>query len=300
MFEVDRLSGVLVALASPLQQDGTVDEPGVRRLVEHVLAGGVHGLLALGSTGETASLDEASRRRILSGVVKAAGGRVPVLCGVAQSQLASARAELEAAASLGADAALVAPPFYYPMDQAAVLAFYRELAASARLPLMLYNIPQYTKVVAEPATVAALAREGTIKGIKDSSRDFEYFEGVCVATRDIPTFRAFTGSDTMLLASLAMGGAGTICGAANVAPDWVVRIYDEYRRGDLTVARRSQDALYELVIAVRTGSFPLAIKAALHMLGICEPWSAPPVQKLDSKLVVRLREQLAGWGLLRD
>ncbi len=298
MFKVEQLSGVLVALASPLQQDGTVDEPAVGRLVEHVLAGGVRGVLALGSTGETASLDEASRRRILSAVVKAAAGRVPVICGVAQSHLSSARAELEAAASLGADAALVAPPFYYPMDQPAVLAFYRELAGSAPLPLMLYNIPQFTKVVAEPATVAALAREGTIKGIKDSSRDFEYFEGVCVATRDIPSFRIFTGSDTMLLASLALGGAGTICGAANVAPDWVVRIYDEYGRGDLEAARRSQDALYELVIAVRTGSFPLAIKAALHMLGICEPWSAPPVQKLDSRQEATLREQLAGWGLL--
>jgi dihydrodipicolinate synthase/N-acetylneuraminate lyase len=298
MFSVEGLSGVLVALASPLRQDGTVDEPAVKRLVDHVLAGGVHGLLALGSTGETASLDEPSRRAILGAVVQAAGRRVPVICGVAQSHLAAARAEVETAANFGADAALVAPPFYYPMDQAKVLAFYRELADGAPLPLMLYNIPQFTKVVAEPATVATLAREGAIKGIKDSSRDFEYFEGVCIAAGDIPGFRIFTGSDTMLLPSLAMGGAGTICGAANVVPGWVVRIYDEYCRGDLAAARKSQEALYEIVIAVRAGVFPLAIKAALHMLGICEPWSAPPVQKLDSKQEAKLREQLAGWGLL--
>jgi len=277
-----------------------VDEPAVKRLVDHVLAGGVHGVLALGSTGETASLDEASRRAILGGVVEAAHGRVPVICGVARTDLAATRAELKAAASLGADAALVAPPFYYPMDQASVLAFYRELADSSPLPLLLYNIPQYTKVTAEPATVATLGREGAIKGIKDSSRDFEYFEGVCIAARDVPGFRIFTGSDTMLLPSLAMGGAGTICGAANVVPAWVVRVYDEYRRGDLGAARKSQEALYQLVMSVRTGSFPLAIKSALHMLGISEPWSAPPVQKLDPKLEARLREQLAGWGLLRD
>src|SRR5690348_10475804 len=102
MFDLDHLSGVLVALASPLQQDGSVDEPGVERLVEHVLAGGVHGLLALGSTGETASLDESSRRRLLNAVVKAANGRVPVVCGVAQSHLSATRAEVEAAAQLGA------------------------------------------------------------------------------------------------------------------------------------------------------------------------------------------------------
>jgi 4-hydroxy-tetrahydrodipicolinate synthase len=269
-------------------------------LVEHVIGGGVHGLLALGSTGETASLDEQARRTMLDTVVKAARGRVPVICGVAQSHLAAARGELEAAHELGAGAALVAPPFYYPTDQAGVLAFYRELAAGAELPLMLYNIPQFTKIVAEPATVATLAREGTISGIKDSSRDFEYFEGVCIATRDLPAFRMFTGSDTMLLASLAMGGAGTICGAGNIAPAMVVRIFEDYVRGDIAAARAAQDRLYEVVAAVRAGVFPLAIKAALHMIGICEPWSAPPVRKLDDRLEPPLRRQLETAGLVRD
>jgi 4-hydroxy-tetrahydrodipicolinate synthase len=296
--KLDQLTGVLVALVTPLTREGVVDDAGVVRLVEHVLAGGVHGLLALGSTGETASLHEPSRRALLEAVVRAAGGRVPVLCGVAQSHLAAAGAEVEAAARLGADAALVAPPFYYPTDQAGVLAFYRELASAAKLPVMLYNIPQFTKVVAEPATVAALAREGTIHGIKDSSRDFEYFEGVCVATRDLPAFRIFTGSDTMLLASMAMGGAGTICGAGNVAPALVVKIFDAYRRGDVAAARDAQDRLYELVQAVRAGVFPLAIKEALHMLGVCEPWSAPPVRKLDDGLARSLREALVKQELL--
>jgi len=296
--KLELLSGVLIALASPLKRDGGVDEPGLARLVEHVLAGGAHGLLPLGSTGETASLDEKARRTVLAAVVRAANGRVPVICGVAQSHLDAARVEVEAAGRLGADAALVAPPFYYPTDQVGVLDFYRQLADGAPLPLMLYNIPQFTKVVAEPATVASLAREGAIQGIKDSSRDFEYFEGICIATRDIAGFRIFTGSDTMLLASLAMGGAGTICGAGNVVPDWVVRIYDEFQRGDLDAARNAQDRLYALVSAVREGVFPLAIKAALHMLGICEPWSAPPVRRLDDRLEARLRERLAGLGLL--
>ncbi len=300
MVEIQQLAGVLVALVSPLTSDGAVDEPAVGRLVEHVLAGGVHGLLPLGSTGETASLDEAARRTMLRATVKAAGGRVPVICGVAQSHLAAARAEIEAAAGLGADAALVAPPFYYPMDQAGVVNFYRKLAERSPLPILLYNIPQFTKVVAEPSTVALLAREGVIRGIKDSSRDFEYFEGVCLATRDLPAFRIFTGSDTMLLASLVMGGAGTICGAGNVAPGWVVRIYEAYVRGDLEAARRHQDDLYQLVNAVRAGVFPTAIKAALHLQGICDPWPAPPVEPLDAALEARLRDRLAAWGLLPD
>ena len=298
MLKLTDLRGVLPALATPLTRDGAIDEPAMKRLVEHVLAGGVHGLLALGSTGEVASLDEAARRKVLAAVVKAAAGRGPVICGVAQSQLAAARADVKAALELGAMAVLVAPPYYYPIDQATVLAFYRQLAEDSPLPVLIYNIPQNTKVVIEPATVATLAHEGAVAGIKDSSRDFEYFENVCIRTRDLPDFRIFTGSDTMLLASLAMGGAGTICGGANVAPGWVVRIFDEFEQGDLQSARTHQDELIELVVAIRAGVFPSAIKAALHLQGICDQWLVPPVAPLDEASVGRLRERLQGWGLL--
>ena len=298
MFDLTTLRGVLPALVTPLTEDGAVDEPAVGRLIEHVLAGGVNGLLPLGSTGETASLDEHARRTMLAAVVRAARGRVPVICGVAQSHLAAARTEVQAAAELGADAALVAPPFYYLIDQSTVLAFYRSLAADSPIPLLLYNIPQFTKVVAEPATVAALAGEGTIMGIKDSSRDFEYFELVCGATRDLPGFRIFTGTDTMLLASLAMGGAGTICGAANVAPGWVVRIYDDFQRGDWGAAREHQDELVDLVMRLRGGVFPAAIKAALELQGVTSAWPARPIAPLDARAKAALGERLAGWGLL--
>jgi 4-hydroxy-tetrahydrodipicolinate synthase len=300
VLKVNELRGVLPALVTPLHRDGTVDEPAIQRLVEHVLVGGVHGLLALGSTGEVASLDQAARRTVLGAVVKAAAGRVPVICGVAQSRLADATADVAAAAELGAAAVLVAPPYYYPIDQPTVLNFYRKVAEDSPLPIFIYNIPQNTKVVIEPATVATLAREGSVVGIKDSGRDFEYFENVCVATRSLPDFRIFTGSDTMLLASLAMGGAGTICGAGNIAPGWVVRIFDDFERGDLKAARTHQDSLVELVMAVRAGVFPSAIKAALHLQGLCDPWLVPPVAPLDESATARLRERLKTWGLLTE
>jgi dihydrodipicolinate synthase/N-acetylneuraminate lyase len=289
---------VMPALATPLHEDGTADEVGIRRLVEHVLAGGVHGLLPLGSTGESASLDDATRHAVLEYVVKAAAGRVPVLCGVAQPNLAAARAEVKVAAELGAVAALVVPPFYYLTDQATVLAFYRRLASESAIPLLIYNIPQLTKVVTDPATVATLAVEGTVVGIKDSSRDFEYFENMRIATRDIPGFLAYTGSDTMLLASLVMGGTGTICGAANVAPAWVVRVYEDFERGDWEAARPHQEALIELVAALRGGVFPSSIKGALHLQGVCEPWPAPPTAPLDESSMLKLRDKLMAWGLL--
>jgi 2-dehydro-3-deoxy-D-pentonate aldolase len=299
MFKVDELKGVLPALISPLRSNGKVDEDGVGRLVEHVLQGGVHGLLALGSTGETASLDEPARRAVLSSVVDAAAGRVPVMCGVAQSHLSAARIEIEAAARLGAASALVAPPFYYLIDQPTLIAFYRQVSRDSPIPILLYNIPQFTKIVAQPSSVATLAREGVIAGIKDSSRDFEYFEDVALATREMPAFRLFTGSDTMLLPSLVMGGAGTICGAGNVAPRWIVSIYEDYVRGDLATARNGQDRLYELVALLRAaGVFPASIKSACHLQGICEPWCAAPTQALDDQLEAKLRDRLDAWALL--
>ena len=298
MHRIDQLQGVLPALITPLKRDGTADEPAIHRLVDHVMKGGVSGLVPLGSTGENASLDETTRRTMLTAVVDAAAGRVPVICGVAQTHIAASRAEVQAAARLGAAAVLVAPPFYYLTDQRTVLAFYRQLAADSPLPIFLYHIPQLTKVMTEPATVATLAREGTIAGIKDSSRDFEYFENICLQTRDLPDFRIFTGSDTMLLPSMVMGGAGTICGAANVAPAWVVRIYDDFKRGDWSAACKDQDALFELVMAVRGGVFPAAIKSALHLMGVCDPWPAPPVEALDEASEGRLRQLLEKWGLL--
>src|SRR2546423_8269415 len=113
MFAIDRLAGVLVALASPLKRDGSVDVPAFARLVEHVIAGGVHGLLPLGSTGEGAALDEPARRTVLKGVVEAAAGRLSVICGVAQPDLPCARAQVDASWPLGAEASLVVPTFHY-------------------------------------------------------------------------------------------------------------------------------------------------------------------------------------------
>jgi 4-hydroxy-tetrahydrodipicolinate synthase len=96
-----------------------------------------------------------------------------------------------------------------------------------------------------------------------------------------------------------MGGAGTICGAANVAPGWVVRIFEEFKRADLAAARADQDALFQLVMALRGGVFPAAIKAACHLQGICEPWCAEPIEPLDGESEAKLRGRLEDWGLIR-
>jgi len=294
------LHGIVPALATPLRPDGTLDERGCRRLIEHVLAGGVHGVLVLGSTGEMAALDHPVRRRLLEVTAEALSSRVPLLVGVAEMTLTTALHEIHAAAAAGAQAALVVPPYYSPIDQPTVLAFYRELATSSPLPILIYNIPGFTKVVVSPEVVSQLAEEGVVAGIKDSSRDFEYIEQVLDMTGDRPGFVTFTGSDTMLLGSLAMGATGAITLSANVAPDWGVRLYDLVRAGRWEDAREQQRRILRLVIALRTGVFPTGIKAALALVGICGDTPAWPATPLGEPERVRLRVALQGLGLLPE
>src|SRR4051794_20213848 len=188
---VAQLGGVMPALVSPLDREGNVDTHGTRSLIRHVVDGGVSGVVALGSTGESATLTERNRRALVETVADELAGRVPMIVGVAQVDLDSVIAELRAAAAAGAAAALVAPPYYAPPDQAALLAFYRRIAAESVLPILVYNIPIFTKVSVEPATVLTLAREGTVGGMKDSSGDFAYHSRVLALLREVPDFRVF-------------------------------------------------------------------------------------------------------------
>ncbi len=291
-------AGVHVALATPLTPDFEIDVEGVRRLVDHVVAGGIYGLNVMGSTGEVASLSEPKRRRLVDAVMEANRGRVPVITAVAQNSLDSAVKEIEALAGQGVGGVLVTPPSYYPITPPAVESYYRALAGRSPLPLLIYNIPQFTKVAIPPTTVVALARDGVVAGIKDSSRDFEYFSQVVYGTRGIDGFRVFTGSDTMLLASLTLGAAGTIAGGPNLAPKLAVDLYQAYRASDTQLAHQLQGKVLELVLATRRGVFPAGIKAGLEILGICSGATAPPIPRYTAEEQEQLGMAMKKLGLL--
>jgi len=295
---VRQLAGVLPALVTPLHQSGAFDEAGSRAVVRHCLAAGVNGLLALGSTGEMASLPPAIRRQQLETVIDQAGGRVPVLMGVAEVSLARATEEIQFAQRAGAMAALVTPPYYTPIDQETVGNFYRALHAKCPdMPLLVYNIPGFTKVSVDPRLMARLAEEGIVAGTKDSSRDYDHLCDVLLATRHIDGFPVFTGSDQQLLGSLAMGVAGTIASSVNVAPHWARRIVDAFQRGDWAAARDFQDAQMRLNSTLRVGVFPSGVKAALEALGVCQRWLAPPTPSYSDEDLARLGSRLSELGL---
>ncbi|MGH2468851.1 MAG: dihydrodipicolinate synthase family protein [Chloroflexota bacterium] len=297
MFGIQHIGGVLPALATPLLLDGQLDVAGMRRLVRFVLDAGVHGLVPLGSTGEGALLEERARRTAVEVVAAEAAGRVPLVMGIEQPTPDCARVELRAAASAGASAVLLAPPAYIPLDQPALLRFYRDMAAATSLPILVYNIPQFTKVSMHPSTMAALVEEGAVAGIKDSSGDFNYHSRLLAAMRNQAGVRVFTGAETMLLASLLMGSVGTICGCANVVPALCVQLFNAYHGADLETARSSQFTLLELANALLTGTLPAGFKAALRLMGLCGATLAAPVAALTAEQEQAVERALTRAGV---
>lgn len=269
------LEGISPPLVTPLLADGELDEAGLRRLVDYVVAGGVHGIVVLGSSGEAALLLPEVRRRVVEVAIEQANGRVPVVVGTGEPGTALAVESTRFAKQAGAAGAIVVPPFYYPHDQEAVKRHYRTLRERVDLPLLAYHIPGMTKVPIEAETLLELAGDGTLVGMKDSAGSFAYYQRVVDGTRGNAKFAALQGSDQFLFAGLHYGGDGAISVISQVAPKVMVALYDAARAGDWERARALHGQWQRVSTAMGPGWIP-AVKGAFSALGICGPHVAAP------------------------
>jgi 4-hydroxy-tetrahydrodipicolinate synthase len=242
MLDPTALRGIVPPICTPLGAEGAVDEAAVRSLVAFQLGAGVHGIFALGSTGELASLTGAQRRALLGATVAAVAGRVPVLAGIFDTSTRRCIENGLLAREAGADALVLAPPYYFRTSQRELLEHYRAVRAAVELPLIAYDVPSAVNVKLEPATVVTLAEEGTIAGLKDSSGDFHGFREVLMRTRHLP-FRAFTGSELIVDSCMHMGAHGSVPGLANVFPAEYVALYDHCVAGEWAAAAALQERL---------------------------------------------------------
>jgi 4-hydroxy-tetrahydrodipicolinate synthase len=287
-------AGVMVALVTPVDEDGSVDSAAVERLVGRVVAGGVGGISPVGSTGEGPKLTSAERVSLTARVRTLVPADLPVVPGVPAVNLADALSELDALAGVGANAALVSPPSYYPLPDEAVFRLYEALADRSPLPLLLYNIPAFTKVRIAPQVAAALAAHPNVVGMKDSSRDMEYQQQIIQAcTGAEGGFSVLTGTDTLLVASLVIGASGAIVASANLAPELSVGIYQAFTSSDTETARRLQEQLGRVVAACRRAAFPAGWKAALELAGVCSAHPVPPGAVLSGSQRAELAAGLA-------
>jgi 4-hydroxy-tetrahydrodipicolinate synthase len=257
-----QLRGVLTALATPFAADGSVDEARLRALVDRSIDGGVHGVVACGSTGEFSALSGDERRLVVETVVDQAARRVPVIAQTGATSTAEAIRLSRHAQSAGVDVVMPVAPYYEALSVEETLTYLRAVAGSVDIPVMLYNLPMATGVDLHPDTVGALAREvENIRYIKNTTMDMAQSAQLIHNHGDV--ISTFVGWDSLLLSALAEGATGVMGGTANVVPAELVAVYDAVSAGDLEKARRAWAQIYPLIDAMISQPFIAAVKAGL-------------------------------------
>ncbi|HXA40495.1 MAG TPA: 4-hydroxy-tetrahydrodipicolinate synthase [Phenylobacterium sp.] len=266
--------GVLPALVTPFR-DGEVDEDAFVRLVERQIAGGVHGLVPVGTTGESATLSHDEHRRVVELCVKTAAGRVPVVAGAGSNCTREAIELVRHAKTIGADAALVVTPYYNRPSQEGLYAHFAAIDDAVQLPVLVYNVPSRTAVDISNDTLARLAKLPNIVGIKDATGDLPRASQQRLMCGE--GWVMLSGNDDTALGYMAHGGHGCISVTANVAPEQVSAFYNDALAGRWQGALYGQDRLIRLHKALFSDASPSPTKFALAHLGLCAEDARLPI-----------------------
>lgn len=261
-----RLSGIITALITPFDGD-RVDVDALVALVKSQLAAGIHGLVACGTTGEPATLTRQERDLVISTVVDAAAGRVPVLAGTGTNCTRTSIEETRRAKELGVDGALVVTPYYNRPQQEGMIEHFRRVVADGGLPVVLYNVPPRTGVNLLPKTVACLSMVPGIVGVKEASGGVGPVREIVAATSG--DFVVLSGDDGLALPSFALGARGVVSVTSNVAARPMVEMWEAFKAGRLAEAADADRSLSPLYAALFLESSPAPVKAAAALLGMC-------------------------------
>jgi len=271
--------GIIPPLVTPFSDDGSLSEPMLRKIINYVLDAGVHGVFIAGSTGESYALDTKERIRAFEVAIEEVNRRVPVYAGTAHITTAETVRLTAAAESVGADAVSIVTPFFITPNDQELYQHYKTVAESTRLPILLYNNPGRTDVHISIETIKVLSKIENIVGMKDSSGDMTYINEVIRNTDE--NFHFFCGRDTLIFSSLVSGGSGAVPASANIAPQLIVELYNQFKQGNLEAARKAQFTLAPLRMAFNLGSFPVVIKEAMQMIGFEVGRTRPPIQPMS-------------------
>jgi 4-hydroxy-tetrahydrodipicolinate synthase len=282
------LRGVIPPMVTPLLDLDVLDLDGLEKLIEHILGGGVHGLFILGTTGEAPSLSYRLRRELIERTCRQVAGRVPVLVGVTDASVVETQRVARHAADAGAAAVVMAPPFYYPIDETDLTAYFRAVVPQLPLPVFLYNMPTHTKFNFTPTIVRKAMQMEKIIGLKDSAPGATCFKAVrpqVISER--PDFSLLIGPEELMSDCVRLGAHGGVTGGANAFPRLFVDLYEASVRGDEAEMSRLQALVVQLAHTVyrAAGSTGYAsirgIKQALACMGICQSKLAPPMRDLQ-------------------
>jgi 4-hydroxy-tetrahydrodipicolinate synthase len=292
--------GIIPAMVTPIDKTGRINEAALRKLVNHLIDGGVHGLFPVGSQGEFFALTFEQKKEVIRIVVNETRGRIPIYAGTGAVTTREVIETTKMARDLGVSAVSVLTPYFVTPNQKELIEHYVTIAkAVPDLPILLYSNPDRTQVSFPVATVLELAAVDNIIGIKDSSGDMSMTGEYIRITRGM-NFHVLAGRDTLIYATLCYGGTGSICATANVDPRVPVEIYEAFIVGDHKRALDAQFRLAPLRIAFGLGTFPAVIKEALNMIGIDAGPAIRPVGPMTPENREKLRKILADMGLLKS
>jgi 4-hydroxy-tetrahydrodipicolinate synthase len=292
-------SGVIPAIPTPFTPDGTsIDEAALRRVVRHVVDGGVHGIMTTGGTGEFPHLSREERRRVTEVVVSETAGAVPIFAGTAACSTWEAIALGEDAAAAGADAAILTPPFYFRIPDEMLYGHFADVAASEALPVVVYNNPLYTGNNLSPALIASLMELDGVVGLKQSNDDLgQLVEALRLAESSGRSL--CTGIDSQFYAALCVGARGIFSTAAAIVPAQLVRLFDFVQEGDHDAALEQHRQLQPLNRFLEYDpGYVSPTKEALQMLGLdCGPVRRPLPDFPEGERAA-LKDALAKLGVL--
>ena len=292
-----KLTGIIPPVVTPLIHHDQLDVAAVDRVCRHIIAGGVSGLFVLGTTGEGPSVTYQIRYEMVERACESTAGDVPVLVGITDSCFAESIHLAQHAAACGATAVVAAAPFYFPVAQAELLAWFTKIADESPLPLMLYNMPGCVGVNLDVSAVVALAEHPNIIGVKDSSGDLPYFGRLCREFASDEEFAVFMGPEELIPQAVTAGADGGVCGGANLLPHVYVKLFNAARQGreDLLHGQVSiVESVFESIYRDPDKQMNLipALKLAMSLCGLCSAETAPPLPALAAKHTLQVETRL--------
>jgi len=296
MKEVRKFQGIIPPAITIFNSEGEIDGEKTKRFIQHLIDEGVHGIFVAGSTGEAPLMNIDQRKEIIDIGVEATSGKVPLLAGTGHNGTRVAVELSKYAEDAGADGVIVFLPHYPGPTQEGLYQHYKAIAEAVNIPVFVYNCVEQYGIEIEPETVARLARDGYVKGIKDSTADIDHIAEVIRLTGGKIT--VLEGLETKILAALCLGADGSICTIGNMIPAETVEIYNLFRAGKIEEAGKKQLSIFGLFNALCSSVEVQVLKEGLKILGYDVGDALMPVNRIPTDIKTKLQEELRKMGKL--
>jgi dihydrodipicolinate synthase/N-acetylneuraminate lyase len=302
MSERNSIGGIITPIITPLNENKSLDETGLRRVIHHCLKGGVHGVLALGTTGELGALPLSVRKQVMRICVAEINKQIPLFVGVSACNEVEVMKNIEEAYKRGADYVVLHPPYYFILKESAILKFIQSIVEKSPLPVILYNHPELTKNWISERIIKELITNERIRGLKDSSGDMKFFKELSQFSQKYTHFSLIMGIEKLMVEAILNGAAGAVPGGSNIYPKLFVELYEASLSHDSQRIDALQKSLQELVkiysFGAPSSSYLISLKTAMSLMGLCKKYTAQ-FEPLASKYEISIREILLGLGLLK-